>query len=95
MAPSVSDAAAKVADVASSTKSSAKEIKKEKTAARMLGAGMYTWTGQWMMHHMLTLVGCAGIAELMVFHPVDTTAKRLMSNYGKVHTQAYLHPILH
>jgi hypothetical protein len=28
--------------------------------------------------------GCAGIAELMVFHPVDTTAKRLMSNIGKV-----------
>lgn len=28
--------------------------------------------------------GCAGIAELMVFHPVDTTAKRLMSNVGKV-----------
>jgi hypothetical protein len=32
----------------------------------------------------LTAVGCAGIAELMVFHPVDTTAKRLMSNIGKV-----------
>jgi len=28
--------------------------------------------------------GCAGISELMIFHPVDTTAKRLMSNVGKV-----------
>jgi hypothetical protein len=28
--------------------------------------------------------GTAGIAELMVFHPVDTIAKRLMSNSGKV-----------
>ena len=24
--------------------------------------------------------GCAGVAELLVFHPVDTVAKRLMSN---------------
>ncbi|KAJ5136949.1 mitochondrial carrier protein [Penicillium atrosanguineum] len=28
--------------------------------------------------------GCAGIAELMVFHPVDTTAKRLMSNQTRI-----------
>ncbi|CAI7670858.1 Mitochondrial GTP/GDP carrier protein 1 [Penicillium manginii] len=28
--------------------------------------------------------GCAGIAELLVFHPVDTTAKRLMSNQTKI-----------
>ncbi|KAI9670138.1 MAG: hypothetical protein M1817_004475 [Caeruleum heppii] len=28
--------------------------------------------------------GSAGIAELAVFHPVDTIAKRLMSNQGKV-----------
>ncbi|KAK2755692.1 hypothetical protein FQN54_005841 [Arachnomyces sp. PD_36] len=28
--------------------------------------------------------GSAGIAELLVFHPVDTTAKRLMSNQGKI-----------
>ncbi|CAF9935183.1 MAG: hypothetical protein HETSPECPRED_009691 [Heterodermia speciosa] len=27
--------------------------------------------------------GSAGIAELAIFHPVDTTAKRLMSNQGK------------
>ncbi|RJE19252.1 Mitochondrial carrier protein [Aspergillus sclerotialis] len=28
--------------------------------------------------------GSAGIAELMVFHPVDTTAKRLMSNQSRI-----------
>lgn len=26
----------------------------------------------------------AGIAELLIFHPVDTIAKRLMSNKAKV-----------
>ncbi|CAI6333649.1 unnamed protein product [Periconia digitata] len=75
MAPSVSDAAAKVADVAN-PKSSAKDYKKESTTARMLGAG------------------CAGIAELMVFHPVDTTAKRLMSNYGKITTASQLNTVV-
>jgi hypothetical protein len=39
----------------------------------------------------LTAVGCAGIAELMVFHPVDTTAKRLMSNIGKVRHYTMIH----
>lgn len=33
---------------------------------------------------VLIRIGTAGIAELMIFHPVDTTAKRLMSNQGKV-----------
>lgn len=28
--------------------------------------------------------GTSGIAELLIFHPVDTVAKRLMSNKGKV-----------
>ncbi len=28
--------------------------------------------------------GSAGIAELAIFHPVDTIAKRLMSNEGKI-----------
>lgn len=31
-----------------------------------------------------TGAGTAGIAELAIFHPVDTTAKRLMSNQGKI-----------
>lgn len=66
MAPSVPEVATKVANVAAGTKSSATDVKKESTVARLLGAGS------------------AGIAELMVFHPVDTTAKRLMSNQGKV-----------
>jgi len=38
--------------------------------------------------------GCAGIAELMIFHPVDTTAKRLMSNTGKVTSAAQLNSIV-
>jgi hypothetical protein len=43
------------------------------------------YTGQFKANIAdLTRTGCAGIAELMVFHPVDTTAKRLMSNIGKV-----------
>ncbi|EAT86678.2 hypothetical protein SNOG_05614 [Parastagonospora nodorum SN15] len=65
MTPSPSEAAAKIAQAAAGTNSSAKVYKRESNTARVLGAG------------------CAGIAELMVFHPVDTTAKRLMSNVGK------------
>lgn len=37
--------------------------------------------------------GTSGIAELMIFHPVDTIAKRLMSNKAKV-SMATLQPIL-
>ncbi|KAG9877514.1 hypothetical protein KCU86_g25206, partial [Aureobasidium melanogenum] len=33
---------------------------------------------------VLGAAGSAGIAELAVFHPVDTIAKRLMSNQGKI-----------
>ncbi|KIV99120.1 uncharacterized protein PV09_09155 [Verruconis gallopava] len=56
--------------------SSAKQINKESTAARFLGAG------------------CAGIAELMVFHPVDTTAKRLMSNHGRITSASQLNSVI-
>ncbi|KAI9857739.1 MAG: hypothetical protein M1824_004695 [Vezdaea acicularis] len=38
--------------------------------------------------------GSAGIAELAVFHPVDTTAKRLMSNQGKVSTISQLNAVV-
>ncbi|KAL8648234.1 MAG: hypothetical protein Q9210_005111 [Variospora velana] len=38
--------------------------------------------------------GSAGIAELAVFHPVDTIAKRLMSNYGKVSSASQLNKII-
>ncbi|KAK7692116.1 Mitochondrial GTP/GDP carrier protein 1 [Cerrena zonata] len=37
--------------------------------------------------------GTSGVAELLVFHPVDTIAKRLMSNKTKV-TFASLNPII-
>ncbi|KAF2797280.1 mitochondrial carrier [Melanomma pulvis-pyrius CBS 109.77] len=76
MAPTPSEVAAKAANVVASTSSSAKDFKKESTAARVLGAG------------------CAGIAELMVFHPVDTTAKRLMSNYGKITSATQLNQVI-
>ncbi|KAJ9641945.1 high copy suppressor of abf2 [Coniosporium tulheliwenetii] len=38
--------------------------------------------------------GCAGIAELLVFHPVDTTAKRLMSNHGKIRSASQLNSVI-
>lgn len=45
---------------------------------------------------MLTpnLTGSAGIAELLVFHPVDTTAKRLMSNTGKITSASQLNSVV-
>ncbi|CAN6636667.1 mitochondrial GTP/GDP carrier protein 1 [Trichomonascus vanleenenianus] len=36
----------------------------------------------------------AGIAELAVFHPVDTTAKRLMSNHGRVTSVSQLNQVV-
>ncbi|PMD38994.1 mitochondrial carrier [Hyaloscypha variabilis F] len=38
--------------------------------------------------------GSAGIAELAVFHPVDTIAKRLMSNHGKITSAAQLNQVI-
>ncbi|KAF3912817.1 Mitoferrin-1 [Arthrobotrys entomopaga] len=38
--------------------------------------------------------GTAGIAELAVFHPVDTIAKRLMSNYGKIEGISHLNTVI-
>ncbi|KIH91450.1 hypothetical protein SPBR_01761 [Sporothrix brasiliensis 5110] len=38
--------------------------------------------------------GSAGIAELAVFHPVDTIAKRLMSNEGKIVNYAQLNKVI-
>lgn len=40
------------------------------------------------------LTGSAGIAELAIFHPVDTTAKRLMSNQGKITSAAQLNSVV-
>ncbi|KAI5368317.1 Putative mitochondrial carrier domain superfamily [Septoria linicola] len=38
--------------------------------------------------------GSAGIAELAVFHPVDTIAKRLMSNQGKIAGASQLNEVI-
>ncbi|KAL8844116.1 MAG: hypothetical protein Q9176_001522 [Flavoplaca citrina] len=38
--------------------------------------------------------GSAGIAELAIFHPVDTIAKRLMSNHGKVTSASVLNKVI-
>ncbi|KAL1997151.1 hypothetical protein VTN49DRAFT_8016 [Thermomyces lanuginosus] len=38
--------------------------------------------------------GSAGIAELLVFHPVDTTAKRLMSHHGRVTSLTTLNQVI-
>ncbi|KAI9803957.1 MAG: hypothetical protein M1833_000238 [Piccolia ochrophora] len=38
--------------------------------------------------------GSAGIAELAVFHPVDTIAKRLMSNQGKITSTSRLNAVI-
>ncbi|KAF8431263.1 mitochondrial carrier protein [Terfezia claveryi] len=56
--------------------SAAKDVKKESTAARLLGSG------------------CAGISELAVFHPVDTIAKRLMSNSTKISSAAQFNKVI-
>ncbi|OBT90950.1 hypothetical protein VE02_00174 [Pseudogymnoascus sp. 03VT05] len=53
-----------------------KGVKKESTAARILGSGS------------------AGIAELAVFHPVDTIAKRLMSNQRKISSITQLNQVI-
>ncbi|KXT17372.1 hypothetical protein AC579_3878 [Pseudocercospora musae] len=38
--------------------------------------------------------GSAGIAELIIFHPVDTIAKRLMSNQGKINGASHLNEVI-
>ncbi|KAL9112374.1 MAG: hypothetical protein Q9187_007771 [Circinaria calcarea] len=38
--------------------------------------------------------GSAGIAELAIFHPVDTIAKRLMSNQGKITSVSKLNTVI-
>ncbi|KAF2154556.1 mitochondrial carrier [Myriangium duriaei CBS 260.36] len=42
----------------------------------------------------LTGAGCAGIAELIVFHPVDTVAKRLMSNQTRISSASQLNSVI-
>ncbi|KAF7846302.1 hypothetical protein BT93_L4650 [Corymbia citriodora subsp. variegata] len=43
---------------------------------------------------MLITIGSAGIAELMIFHPVDTIAKRLMSNSTRVTTVSAFNAVI-
>jgi hypothetical protein len=38
--------------------------------------------------------GSAGIAELMLFHPVDTIAKRLMSNESRITSSSQLNQVI-
>ncbi|KAL1985546.1 hypothetical protein VTN96DRAFT_7766 [Rasamsonia emersonii] len=38
--------------------------------------------------------GSAGVAELLVFHPVDTIAKRLMSNQGRITSASALNQVI-
>ncbi|SPO05713.1 related to YHM1 (mitochondrial carrier), partial [Cephalotrichum gorgonifer] len=38
--------------------------------------------------------GSAGISELMLFHPVDTIAKRLMSNQGRIMGASHLNQVI-
>jgi hypothetical protein len=38
--------------------------------------------------------GCSGIAELAIFHPVDTIAKRLMSNQQKIGKETTLNAVV-
>ncbi|KAI4152115.1 MAG: hypothetical protein LQ340_003100 [Diploschistes diacapsis] len=38
--------------------------------------------------------GSAGVAELLIFHPVDTIAKRLMSNQAKITSAANLNTVI-
>jgi hypothetical protein len=60
---------------------------KESGTARVLGSGA---SGEYhgdqiaLWSFTLKLLFGAGVAELLVFHPVDTIAKRLMSNKNKV-----------
>ncbi|KAG5650172.1 Mitochondrial GTP/GDP carrier protein 1 [Sphagnurus paluster] len=58
---------------------------KDSAAARILGSGTSGQSAQLFTVLNLPLTGrnIAGIAELLIFHPVDTVAKRLMSNKAK------------
>ena len=65
---------------------------KDSGAARVLGSGT---SGQWwsittmffFFYNTINYIDTwsfLGVAELLIFHPVDTVAKRLMSNKAKV-----------
>ena len=59
-----------------------------------LVGGWYVSYGASIYTAPLTSSGSAGIAELIIFHPVDTIAKRLMSNQGRVATASRLNEVV-
>ena len=74
--------------------SAAKDFKKESATARLLGSGMVSFLRRCFLNTKRYGLGSAGIAELAIFHPVDTIAKRLMSNQGKVTSAARLNEVI-
>lgn len=47
-----------------------------------------------LVRHRTDETGTAGIAELAIFHPVDTIAKRLMSNQGRITSSTQLNTVI-
>ena len=60
----------------------------ESGAARMLGSGSAGLISHSCAELANWLESFTGVAELLIFHPVDTIAKRLMSNKAKVWANA-------
>jgi len=80
--------------------SASKDVKRESTQARILGAGtsippysLYI-IGDYYILRFEFHTGCAGISELIIFHPVDTIAKRLMSNQSRVSSIAQFNAVI-
>lgn len=69
MTPSPKEAAIKASEAVAG--SAAKEFKKESTAARLLGAGKLILYSTVILCLTDRIIGTAGIAELIVFHPVN------------------------
>ena len=67
MASEIKDAAAKKI---SATKSSAKDFKRESAAARFTGAGIQMNLSFNLSNDADCRPGTAGLAELLIFHPV-------------------------
>lgn len=90
----------------SGVKGSAKDYQRESTSARLLGAGKSSLIHHQkandprentiLTNPVLTgrKTGSAGIAELLVFHPVDTIAKRLMSNQSRITSSTQLNTVI-
>jgi hypothetical protein len=66
----------------------------ESNWARTSGAGAAGASRSAATTSLKRLILRSGVAELLVFHPVDTIAKRLMSNTTKVSIELLLKLIL-